>query len=241
MALSSSASKQPSSSVNPFLRSWAWKREHRPDKDRFDRPYIHKMLIDGHQHILHINQARFSTRGFASTVWDSAIVLSKYFERWPSKVNGKQCIELGAGCGLPGITAACLGASSVLLTDLSENLPLLKENIIKNNVSDTVSVANLEWGRKDDLHDIRTFDVVLAADVMYDASIVGAFLQTVRMVATPSASVFLAYGRNRQAEEQFLKEVKQTFSIERIEIEQLDDVYQCIDVDVFVMRKRQDV
>lgn len=37
-----------------------------------------------------------------STVWDSAIVLAKYLEKWPGTVVGKQCIELGAGCGLAG-------------------------------------------------------------------------------------------------------------------------------------------
>ena len=35
-------------------------------------------------------------------VWDSAIVLAKYLEKWPETVVGKQCIELGAGCGLAG-------------------------------------------------------------------------------------------------------------------------------------------
>lgn len=154
-------------------------------------------------------------------------------------MHGKCCIELGAGCGLPGITAACLGASSVLLTDLLENLPLLKENVLKNNVSDTVSVAKLQWGEQDHLPDNRTFDVVLAADVMYDVSVIPVFLRTLQNVASLSTNVFLAYGRNRQAEEEFLKAVKGWFIIERIEVEDLDDVFQCIDVDVFVMQKRQ--
>lgn len=35
-------------------------------------------------------------------VWDSAIVLAKYLERWPEIVAGKGCIELGSGCGLAG-------------------------------------------------------------------------------------------------------------------------------------------
>ncbi|KAI5083978.1 hypothetical protein GOP47_0000147 [Adiantum capillus-veneris] len=238
MAVSSSASKQ---TVNPFLRSWAWKREHRPDKDRFDRPYIHKMVVDGCQHTLSIIQAPFSIRGFASTVWDSAIVLSKYLERWPLLVNGKRCIELGAGCGLPGITAAYLGAAHVLLTDLSENLPLLNQNVLKHNLVNKVSVAKLEWGQQADLHNIQTYDVILAADIMYDASLTAALLTTVRCIALASTRFFLAYGRNRQAEETFFEQTKQWFSVEKIDAEKLDDIYQCVDVDVFVMQKRRDL
>lgn len=28
-----------------FCRAWAWKREHRPDKERFDRPYRHTLTL----------------------------------------------------------------------------------------------------------------------------------------------------------------------------------------------------
>ena len=39
----------------------------RPDKDRFDHAYLHSMLIHGKEERLTINQARYSSRGFAST------------------------------------------------------------------------------------------------------------------------------------------------------------------------------
>lgn len=152
---------------------------------------------------------------------------------WPTRENVLTSIELA------GITAACLGASSVLLTDLTDNLSLLKENVIKNDVLDTVSVTALEWGRQCDLLDVRTFDVILAADVMYDACVIPAFLQTLRSIATSSTRIFLAYGRNRQAEEQFLQEVGKWFSVESIGVEELDEVYRCIDVDVFVMTRHE--
>ncbi|MCO5580127.1 hypothetical protein L7F22_033994 [Adiantum nelumboides] len=227
--------------VNSFLRSWAWKREHRPNMDRFDRPYIHKMRVDGCEYTLSISQAPFSTRGFASTVWDSAIVLSKYLEKWPILVKGKRCIELGSGCGLPGITAAYLGATNVLLTDLSENLPLLKKNVLKHDLADKVSVAKLEWGHQIHLHSIKTPDVILPADIMYDASVIAALLTTVRCIASASTCIFLAYGRNRQAEDAFFEQMKPWFLLEKVEMEKLDDIYQCVDVDVFIMRKRLDV
>lgn len=55
-------------SDNAFLRAWAWKREHRPDKVRFHRPYSHVVHTgEGVRIPLTIHQARFEAQGFAST------------------------------------------------------------------------------------------------------------------------------------------------------------------------------
>eukprot|EP00879_Flechtneria_rotunda_P033344 GHRR01036920.1.p1 GENE.GHRR01036920.1~~GHRR01036920.1.p1 ORF type:complete len:144 (+),score=45.34 GHRR01036920.1:247-678(+) len=85
-----------------FFRSWAWKREHRPDKDRFQRPYKYILMVDGQSVTLTIQQQKFLAEGFASTVWDSSIVVAKYLEKWPVLVRGKRCLDLSAGCGLVG-------------------------------------------------------------------------------------------------------------------------------------------
>ncbi len=134
-----------------FLRAWAWKREHRPDRRgpvgavqirggsewgtfvhtpsierviscraglkrvrtqlqacprrvRFHRPYVH--AVGGKR--LTVGQASFRAEGFASTVWDSSIVLAKYFERWSERYVGQRALDLSAGCGLIGADAALL-------------------------------------------------------------------------------------------------------------------------------------
>jgi predicted nicotinamide N-methyase len=114
-------------SGNAWLRAWAWKREHRPDKVRFARPYLHP-FGDGS---LTIHQQRFQAEGFASTVWDSSIVLAKYFELHSARYKAKRCLDLSAGCGLPGIVLSRLGAQ-VTATDLAPNLPLLEKNAAAN-------------------------------------------------------------------------------------------------------------
>jgi hypothetical protein len=46
------------------------------------------------------------------TVWDGAVVLSKYLEHLQKSsgvIKGKRCVELGAGTGLVGIAVAALG------------------------------------------------------------------------------------------------------------------------------------
>lgn len=225
--------------ANSFLRSWAWKREHRPDKDRFDKPYHHKVVVQGVPHDLVINQAPFKTTGFASTVWDSAIVLSKYLERLPQKVEGRNCIELGAGCGLPGIVAAYLGASSVLLTDFPDNLDLLQRNVMINKVQKTISVHPLVWGSRSERL-ISPFDLIIATDVMYCLEAVDSLLSTLKMASDAETIILLAYGRNRQAEQTFLEKAHRYFSVKQVSDEELDDVYRCVDVDVLELRVKSE-
>ena len=64
----------------------------------------------------------------APAVWDSSIVLAKFFEKHPQRCAGRRCLDLSAGCGLPGLALAKLGAASVTVTDLGPNLALLSKN-----------------------------------------------------------------------------------------------------------------
>jgi predicted nicotinamide N-methyase len=55
---------------------------------------------------------------FGLFLWPSAHVLAKYL--WAGReglIRGKSVIELGAGCGLPGLLCARAGATRVVLTD----------------------------------------------------------------------------------------------------------------------------
>jgi len=71
--------------------------------------------------------------GTGVTVWDGAVLMARYLEVCPTAtVQGKRVLEMGAGCGIAGLTAACLSASAVLLTDLPYVLPLLQSNIDRN-------------------------------------------------------------------------------------------------------------
>ena len=138
-----------------------------------------------------------------------------------------------------GITAAALGAKETILTDFPDNLPLLDRNIAANKLTDVASTAPLTWGNKLAL-EISNFDVVLATDIMYYDDAVEPLLLTLQGLSGKNSRIFMAYGRNRQAEAAFMKAVgESTLSMRKLPAPELDDVYQCVDVDVYELNARE--
>ncbi|PRP80522.1 hypothetical protein PROFUN_11835 [Planoprotostelium fungivorum] len=217
-----------------FLAGWAWKREGRDDKQRFVDPYLYPWTEEDEDDRLTVHQDRSN----AKTVWDSSIVLSKYFQKaLDDSVNGKSCLELGCGCGLPGLVLGKLGAK-VLLTDLKDTLDITQKNIDANSLRSNVEVAELKWGK--DVGQVKgsPFDVIIATDTMYIPEEAETLLLTIEGLSSSNTVVYLSYGRNRYAEDEFKEmAVKHNYTIYEIPEEELDDKYQCGDVTVLKLTK----
>ena len=177
----------------------SWKREYMSAEQRFVLPYTH--ALEGSTRILTLRQAPFGPEGFASTIWDSAIVLARYLEKHAPRFAGRRCVELGAGCGLPGIVLHALGAA-VVLTDMDDNLPLLEHNV-RTNCDDTANggaangaarVAALHWGctLSDEVARDGPYDLIVATDVLYVHEAVGPLVETLVALATDSTELLLA-------------------------------------------------
>jgi predicted nicotinamide N-methyase len=82
-------------------------------------------------------------QGFASTVWDSSIVLSKYLElrHAVGSLSNTRAVELGSGCGLVSCVLARLGAD-VTATDMEGNLPLLGDNLRANGAGGSAGTSS---------------------------------------------------------------------------------------------------
>ena len=78
-------------------------------------------------------------------------------------------LELGSGCGLPGLAAWRAGASAVWLTDLPENVARLREVTQHNHgASGCVRVEPLDWTQPLPPAIVQTrFDLVLGADIVF--------------------------------------------------------------------------
>jgi predicted nicotinamide N-methyase len=139
----------------------------------FDAAAGDKFAIDGR--VVHLGEVGNSGKGTGLTTWDGSVVLAKYLEHQRrSELAGSRVVELGAGTGLVGISAALLGARQVTLTDLD----YVVENLAKN-VAETMELATsvgrpvqsdvdtrvLDWfNPPTDLGDI---DFLVASDVVW--------------------------------------------------------------------------
>jgi predicted nicotinamide N-methyase len=137
-----------------------------------------------------------------AVLWRSGVALAHELDAAPA--GGLRIVELGCGLGAPSIAAARAGAS-VLATDFSpEALELVTRNAELNGVS--VETALVDWSEPDELVRRGPFDLVLAADVLYERASVAQLLALLPRLAPrawladpgrPAAEAFLEQARKR--------------------------------------------
>ena len=113
-------------------------------------------------------------------VWESAIVLAEDLAAMDGR--GKTLLELGCGLGLPAIVAARAGFT-VTATDYEETaLEGVRYNADRNAVTG-LRTRVLDWRNIPD--DLGTFDLVVAADVLYESHHPAALAATIFRTLAP--------------------------------------------------------
>ena len=161
--------------------------------------------------------------GLGGTLFDGSLCLSRYLEfrhaqstgdnevdgktlsATPGFLAGKSVVELGAGCGLPGLLAALLGAGACALTDIEETVELLQENLESNapglpDGGARVTAEELDWTKPEDLArfaDRSPVDFVLCADTIYDTPCVRPFLAVLDALSGPDTTILFAHPNER--------------------------------------------
>ena len=127
-------------------------------------------------------------------IWPAAVTLSEFIVG-ELGVAGKKIIEIGAGVGVASVTAAAMGAD-VLSTDYSgEALRFIRLNSLKNNVD--LNTERLDW-RCVQLED--RFDMLFAADVLYERVNLLPIVHAVDKLVKPDGCAYIADPRRRLAE-----------------------------------------
>jgi predicted nicotinamide N-methyase len=140
-----------------------------------------------------------------SVLWRSGVALAR--EVADSPPRGSRVVELGCGLGVPSLVAARAGAD-VLATDASgEALELLERNARENGLR--LATARVDWEAPDELFACGPFDLVLAADVLYERGTVASLLTLLPRLA---GKVWIA-DPGRPPAEPFLEQARVRWSV----------------------------
>ena len=121
-------------------------------------------------------------------LWEAAVVLSRFMVTL-RPAPGTTVLELGAGLGAPGLTAAALGCS-VTLTDYEEIILDFERVSAAASKLDQVQFSLLDW-----LHppEMERYDIILGAEVLFREeffqpllAVLGRALKPDGVVTTPS-------------------------------------------------------
>ena len=143
--------------------------------------------------------------GVGMALWPSGVVLARYLDAVPLDPPPASVLELGAGVGLTGLFLrnALAAETRLVLTDgVPPVLDRLRENVALNGMAGTVDCALLDWS------DAATpagagamvsefgqhADVLIAADCVYDPTIVDPFVAVLAafLVDGPSQYALIA-------------------------------------------------
>jgi predicted nicotinamide N-methyase len=114
-----------------------------------------------------------------AVLWRSGVALARELEG--VTLRGRRVVELGCGLAVPSLAVARAGAV-VLATDASEEaLALVARNAEANGLR--VETATVDWAKPDELVERGPFDLVLAADVLYERSSVATLLSLLPRLA----------------------------------------------------------
>ena len=143
-----------------------------------------------------------------SVLWRSGVALARELAGDGIALPGLRVVELGCGLGVPSIAAARARAS-VLATDAcAEALSLLARNARANDVG--LETALVDWAEPDELVRRAPFDLVVAADVLYERASIASLLSLLPRLA-PEAWLAVP---GRPVSDAFLEEARQRWPVE---------------------------
>jgi predicted nicotinamide N-methyase len=137
-----------------------------------------------------------------AVLWRSGVALAHELDG--KALHGLRVVELGCGLAVPSVAAARAGADVLATDGCGEALPLVARNAEVNGVA--IEIATVPWADPDELVRRGPFDLVLAADVLYEGANVALLLSLLPRLAPeawladpgrPAAGAFLEQAARR--------------------------------------------
>lgn len=141
--------------------------------------------------------ARDERMPYWAELWPSGVALARALSG--ASLRGRRVLELGCGgLALPSIAASLAGARVTATDWAAEALELAARNAARNGAE--VELALVAWGRPEELLERAPWDLVLAADVLYEQRNVDLLLQLLPRLVGGRGEVWLADPRRATAE-----------------------------------------
>ncbi|KAF9495732.1 S-adenosyl-L-methionine-dependent methyltransferase [Pleurotus eryngii] len=149
--------------------------------------------------------------GCGGVAWPAGLVLANHLiEKGSDFLKGKTILELGSGTGLVGLAAAILGGH-VWITDQAPLLDTMRRNVILNDLSQEVTVAELDWGLPIP-ESIPKPDIILAADCVYFEPAFPLLVKTLADLSDTGTEILFCYKKRRKADKRFFVLLKKVFT-----------------------------
>lgn len=141
-------------------------------------------------------------------LWEAAMVLSYALASLPDP-KGQTLLEIGAGLGAPGITAAACGFD-VTLTDYEDIIMDFQKVSVAASRLSNVHCAHLDW-----LHppEMQPFDILTAAEVLFREEFFDPLLEVFRKYLKPGGTIYLAHDARRKCLPLFMERAKEEYNI----------------------------
>lgn len=130
-----------------------------------------------------------------AAIWPSAMALAQHLSE--RDLSGKRVLELGCGVGLPSVVALDRGAEVTATDHYTIALDFTRQNA-KTNTSRELDAIHLDW-HSPTKEDVGKFDLILAADLLYEQRNVPALLELIPDLLGPNGEVLVSNPRSRDA------------------------------------------
>jgi predicted nicotinamide N-methyase len=147
-----------------------------------------------------------------SVLWRSGVALASELD--DLALRGRRVVELGCGLAVPSIAAARAGAAVLATDTCPDALALVARNARANDVR--IETAKVDWKEPGELVRRAPFDLVLAADVLYERASVALLLSLLPRLAPeawiadpgrPAAGAFIEQASRRWEVETLVRDV----------------------------------
>ena len=160
-------------------------------------------ILDGKDPLKDVSSFPFWIR-----LWEAAIVLAEYMAGLPADPK-LTVLELGAGLGAPGLTAAAAGFS-VTLSDYEELILDFERINAAASKLNNVRFTLLDWLNPPEM---ERYDVIIGAEILFREDFFQPLLNVLHQALKPDGVIYLAHDSKRRSLEPFLKMAEKEYRI----------------------------